>query len=60
MVTRAETTPDQESMMMVVPRVVLGAPSSGHGTGALALGLLAAPAEPGLAVAAGAPAEVPA
>ncbi|MFJ8581357.1 cobyrinate a,c-diamide synthase [Micromonospora sp. NPDC093277] len=37
--------------MTVVPRVVLSAPSSGHGTGALALGLLAALADRGLAVA---------
>lgn len=37
--------------MIVVPRVVLSAPSSGHGTGALALGLLAALAERGLDVA---------
>ncbi|NES16073.1 MULTISPECIES: cobyrinate a,c-diamide synthase [Micromonospora] len=37
--------------MTVVPRVVLSAPSSGHGTGALALGLLAALADRGLDVA---------
>ncbi|MEU5724373.1 cobyrinate a,c-diamide synthase [Micromonospora sp. NPDC047738] len=37
--------------MTVVPRVVLSAPSSGHGTGALSLGLLAALAERGLDVA---------
>ncbi|MFU8873535.1 cobyrinate a,c-diamide synthase [Micromonospora sp. SL4-19] len=36
--------------MTVVPRVVLGAPSSGHGTGAIALGLLAALADRGLDV----------
>jgi cobyrinic acid a,c-diamide synthase len=51
MVTPAETTPDQESTMTCVPRVVLSAPSSGHGTGALALGLAAALADRGLAVA---------
>jgi cobyrinic acid a,c-diamide synthase len=38
-------------MMTVVPRVVLSAPSSGHGTSALALGLLAALADSGLEVA---------
>ncbi|SBT46328.1 cobyrinate a,c-diamide synthase [Micromonospora auratinigra] len=37
--------------MTVVPRIVLSAPSSGHGTGALALGLLAALADRGLDVA---------
>ncbi|MEU1685758.1 cobyrinate a,c-diamide synthase [Micromonospora sp. NPDC005707] len=37
--------------MTVVPRVVLSAPSSGHGTGALSLGLLAALADRGLDVA---------
>lgn len=37
--------------MTVVPRVVLSAPSSGHGTGALSLGLLAALADRGLEVA---------
>lgn len=37
--------------MTVVPRVLLSAPSSGHGTGALTLGLLAALAERGLDVA---------
>ncbi|MCW3838653.1 cobyrinate a,c-diamide synthase [Micromonospora yasonensis] len=37
--------------MTLVPRVVLSAPSSGHGTGALALGLLAALTERGLDVA---------
>ncbi|OKI61066.1 cobyrinate a,c-diamide synthase [Micromonospora sp. CB01531] len=37
--------------MTVVPRVVLSAPSSGRGTGALSLGLLAALAERGLDVA---------
>ncbi|SCL38993.1 hydrogenobyrinic acid a,c-diamide synthase (glutamine-hydrolysing) [Micromonospora rhizosphaerae] len=37
--------------MTVVPRVVLSAPSSGHGTGALAIGLLAALAGRGLDVA---------
>lgn len=37
--------------MTLVPRVVLSAPSSGHGTGALALGLLAALADRGLDVA---------
>ncbi|MFR9778662.1 cobyrinate a,c-diamide synthase [Micromonospora sp. MS34] len=36
--------------MTLVPRVVLSAPSSGHGTGALALGLLAALADRGLDV----------
>ncbi|MEV5819757.1 cobyrinate a,c-diamide synthase, partial [Micromonospora haikouensis] len=37
--------------MTVVPRLVLSAPSSGHGTSAVALGLLAAFAERGLDVA---------
>ncbi|WP_446216532.1 cobyrinate a,c-diamide synthase [Micromonospora sp. IBHARD004] len=37
--------------MTVVPRVVLSAPSSGHGTSALSLGLLAALADRGLDVA---------
>ena len=37
--------------MTVVPRVLLSAPSSGHGTGALSLGLLAALADRGLDVA---------
>jgi len=37
--------------MTVVPRVVLSAPSSGHGTGAISLGLLAALADRELAVA---------
>ncbi|MFG2057122.1 cobyrinate a,c-diamide synthase [Micromonospora sp. NPDC048930] len=37
--------------MTLVPRVVLSAPSSGHGTGGLALGLLAALADRGLDVA---------
>ncbi|MFC4146898.1 cobyrinate a,c-diamide synthase [Micromonospora mangrovi] len=37
--------------MTVVPRVVLSAPSSGHGTSALALGLLAAVADSGVDVA---------
>lgn len=37
--------------MTVVPRVVLSAPSSGHGTSALSLGLLAAFADRGLDVA---------
>ncbi|MFE9691283.1 cobyrinate a,c-diamide synthase [Micromonospora sp. NPDC005806] len=37
--------------MTVVPRVVLSAPSSGHGTGALSLGLLAALVDRGLDVA---------
>jgi cobyrinic acid a,c-diamide synthase len=37
--------------MTVVPRLVLSAPSSGHGTGAVALGLLAAFADRGLPVA---------
>ncbi|WP_229403470.1 cobyrinate a,c-diamide synthase [Micromonospora okii] len=37
--------------MTVVPRLVLSAPSSGHGTGAVALGLLRAFADRGLAVA---------
>ncbi|MEV1145139.1 cobyrinic acid a,c-diamide synthase, partial [Micromonospora sp. NPDC049799] len=37
--------------MTVVPRLVLSAPSSGHGTNALAIGLLAALADRGLDVA---------
>ncbi|MER6595293.1 cobyrinic acid a,c-diamide synthase, partial [Micromonospora purpureochromogenes] len=37
--------------MTAVPRLVLSAPSSGHGTNALAIGLLAALAEQGLDVA---------
>ncbi|RKN42105.1 cobyrinate a,c-diamide synthase [Micromonospora endolithica] len=37
--------------MTVVPRLVLSAPSSGHGTNALAIGLLAAVADRGLDVA---------
>jgi cobyrinic acid a,c-diamide synthase len=41
----------EESMMTVVPRLVLSAPSSGHGKNALAIGLLAAFADRGLDVA---------
>ncbi|MFY1680896.1 cobyrinate a,c-diamide synthase [Micromonospora sp. WMMD730] len=41
----------EESMMTAVPRLVFSAPSSGHGTNALSVGLLAALAERGLDVA---------
>ncbi|WP_374760007.1 cobyrinate a,c-diamide synthase [Micromonospora humidisoli] len=41
----------EESMMTAVPRLVFSAPSSGHGTNALSVGLLAALADRGLDVA---------